>query len=98
MAFGRHYPIASWRYWTKELRLDFSYTGLPLAGALLLSFSVALAYLLARHRRLSGPSRPWSARAVGVLAPVLVVLEGYLVLTSSRNEGTAFALPWLPGW
>jgi hypothetical protein len=27
---------------------------------------------------------------------VLVVLEGYLVLTSSRNEGTGFSLPWLP--
>jgi len=27
---------------------------------------------------------------------VVVVLEGYLVLTSSRNEGTGFALPWLP--
>jgi hypothetical protein len=25
-----------------------------------------------------------------------VVLEGYLALTSSRNEGTGFALPWLP--
>jgi hypothetical protein len=24
------------------------------------------------------------------------VLEGYLVLTTSTNEGTAFALPWLP--
>jgi hypothetical protein len=24
------------------------------------------------------------------------VLEGYLVLTSSRNGGTAFSLPWLP--
>jgi hypothetical protein len=31
-----------------------------------------------------------------VLALVLVVLEGYLVLTSSRNEGTGFPLPWLP--
>ena len=27
---------------------------------------------------------------------MLVVLEGYLVLTSSRNEGTGFALPWVP--
>jgi hypothetical protein len=37
-----------------------------------------------------------SARSAGVLALVLVVLEGYLVLTSSRNEGTGFPLPWLP--
>jgi 4-amino-4-deoxy-L-arabinose transferase-like glycosyltransferase len=94
--FGRHYSIASWGYWTKELRLDLSYMWLPLAGALVLSFGVALVYLVARRRRLIRPSRPRNARAAAVLALVLVVLEGYLVLTSSRNEGTAFALPWLP--
>src|SRR5215208_1066054 len=94
--FGRHYPIASWGYWTKELRLDLSYLWLPLAGAILLAFICALAYVVARHRRLIGPSRPRSARAAAVLALVLVVLEGYLVLTSSRNEGTGFALPWVP--
>jgi hypothetical protein len=94
--FGRHYPIASWGYWTKELRLDLSYLGLPAAGALLLCFAVALAYLVARRPRLMRPGRPSSARGAGVLALVLVVLEGYLVLTSSRNEGTGFPLPWLP--
>jgi hypothetical protein len=94
--FGHHYPVVSWGYWTKELRLDLSYLGLPLAGALLLFFGVALAYLVARHPRLIRASRPRSARAAGVLALVLVVLEGYLVLTSSRNEGTGFPLPWLP--
>jgi hypothetical protein len=94
--FGRHYPIASWGYWTKELRLDLSSLELPLAGALLLSFGVALAYLVARHPRLHQASRPRSARTAGVLALALVALEGYLVLTSSRNEGTGFSLPWLP--
>jgi hypothetical protein len=94
--FGHHYPVASWGYWTKELRLDLSYLGLPLAGALLLFFGVALAFLVARHPRLIRAGLPRSTRAAGVLALVLVVLEGYLVLTSSRNEGTGFALPWLP--
>ena len=94
--FGRHYPVASWGYWSKELRLDLSYLGLPLAGALLLFFGVALAYLVAGHPRLIRTSRPWSPRAAGVLALVLVVLEGYIFLTSSRNEGTGFPLPWLP--
>jgi dolichyl-phosphate-mannose-protein mannosyltransferase len=94
--FGRHYPIASWGYWTKELRLDLSYLGLPLAGALLLCFGVALWYVLARHRPLIGLKRPRSARAVSILALVLVVLEGYLALTTSRNEGTGFSLPLLP--
>ena len=94
--FGHHYSIASWGYWTKELRLDLSYLWLPLAGALLLCFCVALAYLVARHPRLTRASRTRSVRAAAVLALVLVVLEGYLALTSSRNEGTGFPLPWLP--
>jgi Dolichyl-phosphate-mannose-protein mannosyltransferase len=94
--FGRHYPIASWGYWTKEFRLDLSYLGLPLAGALLLCFGGAFWYVLAHHRRLIRPIRPRSARAASALALVLVVLEGYLALTSSRNEGTGFPLPWLP--
>jgi hypothetical protein len=95
-AFGRHYPIASWGYWTKELRLDLFYLGLPLAGALTVFFLVAVAYLAARRPRLVRGIRPLSVRAAGLLALVLVVLEGYLVLTSSRNEGTGFPLPWLP--
>jgi hypothetical protein len=94
--FGRHYPVASWGYWTKELRLDLSYMWLPLAAALLVCFGVALAYLVARHPRVIRAGRPRSARAAAVLALVLVVLEGYLALTSSRNEGTGFALPWVP--
>jgi 4-amino-4-deoxy-L-arabinose transferase-like glycosyltransferase len=94
--FGRHYPTGSWGYWTKELRLDLSYMGLPLAIAVLLGFGVALAFALSRRRRLIPATRRLSARSAGMLALALVVVEGYLVLTSSRNEGTGFALPWLP--
>jgi hypothetical protein len=94
--FGQHYPVASWGYWTKELRLDLSYMWLPLAAALLVCFGVAFGYFVARHPRLIRASRPQTARAAAVLALALVVLEGYIVLTSSRNEGTAFALPWVP--
>jgi hypothetical protein len=95
--FGRHYPIASWGYWTKELRLDLSSLWLPLAAALLVCFGLAFAYLLVRDPRVTRLSRrPGTARTAAVLALALVVLEGYLVLTSSRNEGTGFALPWLP--
>jgi 4-amino-4-deoxy-L-arabinose transferase-like glycosyltransferase len=94
--YGRHYPIASWGYWTKELRLDLSYMWLPLSAALFLSFAIALVYRAARGTRAMRPSRPRTLRAAGVLALAVVVVEGYLVLTSSRNEGTAFPLPWLP--
>ena len=93
--YGADYPLASWAYWTKELRLDLSHLGLPLAGALLVAFLAALVYLAVHRPSLSG-RLPRSARGAGLLALVLVVLEGYLALTSSRNQGTAFALPWLP--
>jgi hypothetical protein len=94
--FGRHYSVASWGYWTKELRIDLSYMWLPLAAVLLVCFAVALVYRSVRHPRMIQVGRRWSLRGAGVLALVLVVLEGYLVLTSSRNEGTGFALPWIP--
>jgi hypothetical protein len=94
--FGRHYSIASWGYWTKVLRLDLSYLGLPLAAVLLVVFCVALVYAVARERRLIRLARPRTVRAAAIWALILVVLEGYLVLTTSRNEGTAFSLPWLP--
>ena len=93
--YGADYPLASWAYWTKELRLDLFHLGLPLAGALLLAFLAALVYLAVHQPSVSG-RRLRSARGAGLLALVLVVLEGYLALTSSRNQGTAFALPWLP--
>jgi hypothetical protein len=95
-AFGHHYPVASWGYWTKELRLDLAYMWLPLAAALLICFGLALTSFVARRQRLIRVGRPRSARTAAVVALVLVVLEGYLVLTSSRNEGTGFALPWVP--
>jgi len=92
--YGRHYPIASWGYWTKELRIDLSYLWLPLGATLALSLLLALAYRVAR--RGVGLHVPRTLRAAGLLAPAAVVVEGYVALTSSRNEGTAFALPWLP--
>ena len=92
---GRYYGITSWGYWTKELRLDLVHLGLPLAAVLLLSFVIALAYLLARRPRLRRRF-PWTVRGAGILALAIVVVEGYLALTSSRNQGTGFALPWLP--
>jgi 4-amino-4-deoxy-L-arabinose transferase-like glycosyltransferase len=93
--FGHRYPVLSWGFWTKELRIDLNYISLPLAVALALAFLVALGFLIAGRR--SEPTRRWGRLArPGMLALVVVVAAGYLVLTSSRNEGTGFALPWLP--
>jgi 4-amino-4-deoxy-L-arabinose transferase-like glycosyltransferase len=94
--YGSRHAVASWDYWTKELRLDLAHLGLPLAVALLLCFGIALGSLLARRGGISRPSRRWSARTAAVVALMVVVVEGYVALTSSRNEGTGFALPWLP--
>jgi 4-amino-4-deoxy-L-arabinose transferase-like glycosyltransferase len=91
--FGRRHPISSWAYWTKELRIDLSYLQLSLAAAFLIAFVCALAFLVMRSPRWRVPR---SARSVALLTLVVVVLEGYLALTSSRDEGTAFSLPWLP--
>jgi len=96
VVYGPRHSVVSWDYWTKELRLDLAHLGLPLAVALLLCFGLALASLVARHGRVARPGRPWNVRTAAILALVLVVLEGYLVLTTSRNQGTGFALPWLP--
>jgi 4-amino-4-deoxy-L-arabinose transferase-like glycosyltransferase len=93
--YGPDYPLASWGYWTKELRVELFHLWLPLAAVLLLSFGIALAFVLARRPRFP-PRLPLSAHTANVLALVLVVVEGYLALTSSRNQGTGFALPWLP--
>src|SRR5215218_1874516 len=65
--YGADYPLASWAYWTKELRLDLSHLGLPLAGALLLAFLAALVYLAVHQPSVSG-RLPRSARGAGLLA------------------------------
>jgi len=93
--YGQRHSVASWDYWTAELRLDLVHLGLPLAVALLLCFCMALASLLARCR-IPLLGRRWTVRTAAVLALAIVVVEGYLVLTTSRNEGTGYALPWLP--
>jgi 4-amino-4-deoxy-L-arabinose transferase-like glycosyltransferase len=94
--YGRHYPVVSWGYWTKELRFDLYYLSFPVAVALAACFAAALVYAILRRRLGLSALRLRTSKAAAVVALVLVVLEGYLVLTSSRNEGTAFALPWLP--
>jgi hypothetical protein len=95
--YGRRYPVVSWDYWTKELRIVLSYTWLPLAATLAACFLAALVGALAGWR--NRPQRRlgrYAPRPADILALALVVIEGYVVLTTTRNEGTAFALPLLP--
>lgn len=88
--YGPSRPILSVSFWTEELELLARQLYLPLVAALALALLSGAAALLARRRLPTGP------RSAGLIAVLLVVLEGYAALTSSRNEGTAFSLPWLP--
>jgi hypothetical protein len=95
--YGHDYSIASWGFWSRELRTNVDDLWLPLAAVLGLCFVIALAVAVVRSRSLPRAALcPRSDAAAGLIALAAVVLEGYLVLTSSRNEGTAFALPWFP--
>jgi hypothetical protein len=95
--YGRHHSIVSWSFWTKELRLVANYTWLPLAATLTACFLAALvSAVINRRRRRSGARARYTRRHADIAALGLVMVEGYIVLTSTRNEGTAFALPWLP--
>jgi 4-amino-4-deoxy-L-arabinose transferase-like glycosyltransferase len=109
-AYGTAYSPVSVPFWTRELGglLDDLY--LPLTAALALCLIAAAASALAGRRGRPAPWHGWrdedgegipweklKAWLTGNVALTLVVvLEGYVAVTSSRNHGTAFALPWLP--
>jgi hypothetical protein len=97
--YGPSQSALSLDYWTHEL-------GLAVNRALYLPLAIVLgaAFLLAAVSRLRegrAPRRPsldslraWVVGDAFVL--LVVVAEGYLALTSSRNDGTGFVVPLLP--
>ena len=91
-SFGASHPVLSFAYWSKELNLVVQqlYGPLALVVAACLLAGIASVLVTGAYRRCS------SHRCLAALALAAFVVEGYLVLTSSSNEGTAFALPWLP--
>lgn len=90
-SFGESHSPSSWGYWTKDLRLAAESLYVPLAAVIALALAVALAQ---RFR-----SRALKLSSFGTPTLVIAVLEigGYLALTSSKNEGTGFILPLIPG-
>jgi 4-amino-4-deoxy-L-arabinose transferase-like glycosyltransferase len=96
-AYGAAHSPLSIGYWTREIGGLVDEIYLPL-GAILAACLVAAAisFLLRAERK--GPSwgdaKAWLAGSTALT--LVVVIEGYVALTSSRNQGTAFALPWLP--
>ena len=87
--------VLSWAFWSKELALIITETGVLLAIVLAVGFVVGIAmFLRGATRRTRDEWLALAGSPVTVLA--IVVVEGYLALTSSRNVGTGFALTWLP--
>ncbi len=85
-------------YWTRELvntvRADLY---LPLAVLVSVAILLALAALAVRYRgrpTFGAWARHWISSDAAVVT--LVVIEGYLAITSSRNEGVGFRVPLLP--
>jgi hypothetical protein len=96
-AYGAERSPLSIAYWTREAGAVVDDLYFPLSAALALCALAALVSRLAARDRRS-PSRSelktW-LRGDAALA-LVIVLEGYVALTSSKNQGTAFALPWIP--
>ena len=88
-------------FWTHELRLTVNGSlYLPLAAALVLALVLAAAGSVAARSR-AGRRNGLSAsirRALrsDAVVPAIVVAEGYVALSSTRNDGTGFVVPLLP--
>lgn len=90
--YGTRPSVISPAFWTRDLTRVANELYLPLAAALGLAFVVAFVLWIRR------PSRPRMTVMISseALVLTLVVVEGYLAVSSTRNEGTSFELPWLP--
>jgi hypothetical protein len=96
-AYGAEHSVLSIGFWSRELESLVDELHLPLSAALAVSALAALASALtgARSRSASWDGLKGWLRTDTALA-LVIVLEGYVALSSSSNQGTAFALPWLP--
>lgn len=92
-AYGSAHSPLSVGYWTREGRALVTALYAPLALAVIASAGLGLRALTRRPRR--GPDL--RALALGPGGALLVLLvEGYVALSSSRNNGTGFSVPLVP--
>ena len=97
---GRAVEPLTLGFWTHEIvgAVDISLY-LPLGATLFAGFALAAAAVIASVRRSpSGAALELVSRAArsDTIVPLLVVVEGYLALSSSSNDGTGFVVPLLP--
>jgi hypothetical protein len=88
--YGSGGSVLSLDWWTTEVQVLGNYLQLPLAVALLAALVAGGAFAVWRR------PRPRSWLESPALLPAVVVVEGYLALSSTVNQGTAFSLPWIP--
>jgi len=96
-AYGAEHSPLSIAYWTREAGAVVDELYFPLGAALVICAAAALVSALVRRRHGQPSREQLKAWLLGDAAlAAVIVLEGYVALTSSKNQGTAFALPWLP--
>ena len=95
--YGTAYSVFSFDYWIKELKIVDNYIYLPLAATGFLVLVAAAASAASRLKAAADWRRYMRIfLSSDALLPAAVVLFGYLALTSTTNQGTAFPLPWIP--
>jgi 4-amino-4-deoxy-L-arabinose transferase-like glycosyltransferase len=94
-AYGQRPSPVTPQFWLTELVTLVRSFYVPLAFVLAFGVVSAVIAARARFRRPSLADVIAFARS-GYLPLVVVVVAGYLALTSSPNQGTAFEFPWLP--
>jgi hypothetical protein len=93
--YGPGSSVLTAHYWTREaVGAVNSSLYLPLAAVIVSAFVVAI-WRSVPGQGAIGESLARAARSEAIV-PALVVVEGYLALTSTRNEGTGFVVPILP--
>jgi hypothetical protein len=96
-AYGAEHSKLAIAYWTREIGAVVDELYVPLSAVLALCALAALASALVARGRIGASREELTAWLRSDVALALVIVaEGYLALTSSKNQGTAFALPWLP--
>jgi 4-amino-4-deoxy-L-arabinose transferase-like glycosyltransferase len=96
-AYGAEHSPLSIAYWTRETGAVVEELYFPLSAVLALCAVAALVSALVGGERRAASREALRTWLLGDAAlAAVIVLEGYVALTSSKNQGTAFALPWLP--
>jgi 4-amino-4-deoxy-L-arabinose transferase-like glycosyltransferase len=94
-SFGASHSLFSWGFWSKEAGVMISGLNAPLAAVGAVGIAAAACVLLSRGASRRGELLRAILRSDSFVL-LLVLAEGYLVLSSSRNVGTGFDLPLLP--